>query len=139
MSDELKPCPGCSNTGTLSLFYDVSAVFPLRRWGVTCNDCSEQVLGLPSRADVIAAWNRSAELPADPIPHRGVPIDAEGRDRITQALADLEAAWRRSPDLRLGQMVHVAGCKRGQADAFYIEDREMIQQLKALGDSGGKL
>lgn len=63
--------------------------------------------------------------------------------RIDALLQLLGAVWHRNPDLRLGQLVHIAGCMQqpDMADGFYIEDDQMreglLAYLRVLEAQGG--
>jgi len=47
--------------------------------------------------------------------------------RIKEVLALIEDIWARNPDLRLCQIIQ--SCY-GTEDIFYVEDEELIEQLK---------
>jgi len=61
-------------------------------------------------------------------------------DELLQLLGDV---WRRNPDLRLGQLVFIAGSMQQPdiVDGFYIEDEDMreglIAYLRVLQAQGG--
>ncbi len=57
-------------------------------------------------------------------------------DRISEVLSLIEAIWRRSPDMRLGQLLVVAAAFHNHGehgrDLFGIEDEGLIAGLKRL-------
>jgi hypothetical protein len=52
---------------------------------------------------------------------------------ITPTLAALEGAWRRHPELRLGQLLHIAAASvaRGM-DSRYVADDDLRTALEQL-------
>lgn len=55
-------------------------------------------------------------------------------NRIPSMLAAVEAAWRRDPDMRLGQLIGNAAWAGGwrTTDLFLIEDDQMLAGLEAF-------
>ena len=53
-------------------------------------------------------------------------------DRIEDILDELEEYWSENPDLRLGQIVCNISQKKGYEDSFYIEDEEVLRDLRNL-------
>ena len=57
-------------------------------------------------------------------------------NRIRHIVATLEAAWQQNPDLRLGQLVHVAATSGQDRDPFYVEDADTLEGLRRLSAPG---
>ena len=56
---------------------------------------------------------------------------------INRALRIVETAWRANPELRLGQLVHVAASKAAdrqpaKIDPFYAEDGDVLVGMRKL-------
>ena len=58
---------------------------------------------------------------------------ARDPNRIPEMLAALEAAWRRNPDWRLGQVVvNAMPIDWPSSDMFHVEDEDMLNGLLEL-------
>lgn len=51
------------------------------------------------------------------------------KDDIKRALAHVEHAWNKYPDLRLCQLIT---CATGKDDSFYVEDEDLLTALHGL-------
>jgi len=53
-------------------------------------------------------------------------------NRIDPMLEDLKILWLKNPDLRLGQLLHMAAVTGGwhDNDLFYLEDDKMASYIK---------
>ena len=56
-------------------------------------------------------------------------------ERIDEIIEELRAAWKKMPDMRLGQLVSVAAWignnrKYGDDETFSIEDDKMLEGIK---------
>lgn len=57
-------------------------------------------------------------------------------DRIDLVIHELERAWKRHPDWRLGQLIANAYRQqtgRVECDPFYLEDDKMLAGIRAMG------
>lgn len=55
---------------------------------------------------------------------------ARDPERIETVLEELEDYWSEHPDLRLGQILSNISQEKGYKDAFYIEDDELVEELR---------
>lgn len=51
-------------------------------------------------------------------------------DRIEPILNELKTLWLKHPDLRLGQLVCGFGVTSYNADPFYVEDDQLLVNIK---------
>lgn len=58
---------------------------------------------------------------------QGKPRDP---DRITPMLAKVEKIWKKSPDLRLGQLL--GNCAKSEVVLYYMEDDVLLEKLEAM-------
>ena len=52
--------------------------------------------------------------------------------RIPGIIAELEQVWKLYPDWRLGQLICNIGRAHGYNDPFYIEDDDILKELKNM-------
>lgn len=56
-------------------------------------------------------------------------------ERIDEILDELEEYWKDNPDLRLGQIIsNLSKERRGDSDPFYMEDGNVLRELKRKND-----
>jgi hypothetical protein len=51
-------------------------------------------------------------------------------DRITPMLAKVEELWKKSPHLRLGQLL--GNCAKSEVVLYYMEDDVLLEKMKAM-------
>lgn len=57
-------------------------------------------------------------------------------DRITPMLAKIEELWKKSPQLRLGQLI--GNCVREEIKLYYMEDNVLLEKLEAMYSEADK-
>ncbi len=56
--------------------------------------------------------------------------DPRDPDRITPMLARIEELWKKSPQLRLGQLL--GNCAKAEVQLYYMEDDVLLERLEAM-------
>lgn len=60
------------------------------------------------------------------------------KKRIPKMLNQLEQIWNENPDLRLGQLIAIATRPKNPCpEIFYIEDEEILEGIKSIGQKNG--
>lgn len=58
------------------------------------------------------------------------PHEPRDPDRITPMLAKIEKLWKKSPHLRLGQLI--GNCVHEEIQLYYMEDDVLLAKLEAM-------